>query len=189
MIQLPQSLPRHRHGAASTAGPCVQDLQAVAEENAILMRECAMASLSSAPPAPAEGAHDGPLPTMHPEMLEESPRSIPDTAKDFIFYANETPMERFERERDWRQSDEAEGGSSAGTHSDEPRPGVLLGAWQGCRFDAWSCTGRALGILTRILVTSGKAYGFAKSCGRFQLLLTRRRAARHDRACVVLTAT
>ena len=108
-------------------GSCVQDLQAVAEENAILMRECAMASLSSAPPPP-EGADEGPLPTLHPEMLEESPRSIPDTAKDFIFYANETPMERFERERDHRLAEhvpEAEEGGGAGAQSDEPRPGAL----------------------------------------------------------------
>ena len=102
----------------------MQDLHNVEEENAILMRECAMASLSSlnlATDASTMGL-DGP--TIHPEMLEDQPRSIPDTASEFLSTANETPMERFQRERQARE-EAAAAESSAAPIDDKPRPGEM----------------------------------------------------------------
>jgi hypothetical protein len=94
----------------------------VQEENAILMREVAMASLSSLDDAAAPAGADGP--TIHPEMLEDAPRSIPDTAAEFLSTANESALERYQTERRARGM----GGDSDGAAplDDSPRPGVLV---------------------------------------------------------------
>ena len=85
------------------------------------MRECAMASLSSLEHLPTTDEEDGP--TMHPEMLEEQPRSIPDTASEFLSQINESALERYQRERKEAGSDVS---SSASTDADTPRPGTRL---------------------------------------------------------------
>ena len=86
---------QRRAWRSSDRGPRVQDLEAVAEENAILMRECAMASLSA---LESTDAGDSPI-TPHPEMLDELPTRIPDTASEFLATVNESGLERYQRER------------------------------------------------------------------------------------------
>ena len=86
------------------------------EENAILMRECAMASLSALDSVDTD--EGGPTP--HPEMLDEMPTSIPDTATEFLANVNESALERYHRERS--QTPEAAG--SPPEIDDSVRPGA-----------------------------------------------------------------
>lgn len=99
----------------------MQDLQEVAEENAILMRECAMASLSAL--QSLESADEGELDelvTPHPEMLPgEDPVSIPDTAAAFLKSLGGA-SERFQN----RPAEDAVPGTPP-PESDRPRPGAL----------------------------------------------------------------
>jgi len=103
------------------AAEFVAELQSVAEENAVLMRECAMASLATmldAAPRDATGAVAAS--TLHPEMLPEA--AIPDTVGQFVTEAGETAWERFERQRC------KDGAAAAATAplpgEDVPRPGI-----------------------------------------------------------------
>lgn len=92
----------------------VQDLEAVAEENAILMRECAMASLAALESVDAE---DSPV-TPHPEMLDDLPTRIPDTASEFLATVNESALERYQRERS------RDGAEALADIDDAVRPGA-----------------------------------------------------------------
>jgi hypothetical protein len=74
----------------------LQDLQAIAEENAILMRECAMASLV---PISDVSNDDNSGRTTHPEMLDDLPITIPDTAAEFLATVNESALDRYHREQ------------------------------------------------------------------------------------------
>jgi hypothetical protein len=101
----------------------IQDLQAVAEENAILMRECAMASLSALESMESsDDDSDGHGLTPHPEMLDSAPLSIPDTAAEFLSNARQTTLEKYEKQR------AGEDGQAPGAPAvdDTPRPGEAL---------------------------------------------------------------
>jgi hypothetical protein len=96
-------------------------LQGIAEENAILMRECAMASLTSLELSMDSDA-DGP--TLHPEMMTNVPQDIPNTASEFLSTVNETELERYQRMRQEAGTD-AEASATPPPDLDTPRPGAL----------------------------------------------------------------
>lgn len=97
----------------------IQDMQGIAEENAILMRECAMASLASVlDPAVAALKGGAPL-TAHPELMDSGPVTIPNTAGGFVTEASESALERFQRQR----GEDADSASAAADAAlDAPRP-------------------------------------------------------------------
>lgn len=102
----------------------IEDLTDVAEENAILMRECAMASLAALESMDTDEEEAGIALTPHPEMLNAEPGPIPDTVAEFMSRAAESDVERYHRERGEKGEDSS---SEAATSSvDEVRPGVLL---------------------------------------------------------------
>ena len=121
------------HSGQYQAQRCVQefieDLTDVAEENAILMRECAMQSLSALDSVDTDEEEAGMALTPHPEMLDAEPSPIPDTVGQFMSQALETDVERYHRERGEKGEDAQ---SEATTSSaDEVRPGAVLAccAW------------------------------------------------------------
>lgn len=75
----------------------IQDLQNVAEENAILMRESAMLSLSALESVDTSDT-DSERGLSHPEMLD-GPITIPDTAAAFLVNAADTGLDRFAKQR------------------------------------------------------------------------------------------
>lgn len=117
------------HGT-NQVGRCMQDLQDVAEENAVLMRECAMMSLSALDSLESDDEF-----SPHPEM-QDGAMSIPDTASEFLTRASETDIERFQREREAREA--AESGSASddlgaeSSSDDSIRPGASCTSWGQC---------------------------------------------------------
>lgn len=100
----------------------IQDLQNVAEENAVLMRECAMMSLSALDSLESDEEF-----SPHPEM-QDGAMAIPDTASEFLTRASETDIERFQREREAREATDSDSAvddlGSASSSDDAIRPGV-----------------------------------------------------------------
>lgn len=100
----------------------MQDLQNVAEENAVLMRECAMMSLSALDSLESDDEF-----SPHPEM-QDGAMDIPDTASEFLTRASETDIERFQREREAREAavedSAADDLGTASSGDDAIRPGA-----------------------------------------------------------------
>lgn len=106
----------------------IEDLNDVAEENAILMRECAMASLAALDSIDTDEEEAGMALTPHPEMLDAEPGPIPDTVAEFMTRAVETDVERYHRERGEKGEDATTDASATPSTQDEVRPGVLSSA-------------------------------------------------------------
>ena len=121
------------HSGQYQAQRCVQefieDLTDVAEENAILMRECAMQSLSALDSVDTDEEEAGMALTPHPEMLDAEPSPIPDTVGQFMTQARETDVERYHRERE--EKGEETKSEATTSSADEVRPGAMLAccAW------------------------------------------------------------
>jgi hypothetical protein len=104
----------------------IEDLTDVAEENAILMRECAMASLTALDSMDTDEEEAGMTVTPHPEMLDAEPSAIPDTVAEFMSSAVETDVERYHRKRKEKGEDTSTASSSP--TADEVRPGTRQSA-------------------------------------------------------------